>query len=125
MALRGEGALGNVPWPQGIKFLLSGSPNSSNSTASLFLRHVYTCKISPVLNYVIKHHGMKIYGGIVEALDGVEWSVSRTCRYNSEGRIPRTPWTGGCVGPRAGPDTVEETKYLLPLSGTEFWSSSP
>jgi hypothetical protein len=51
MALGGEGALGNAPRPQGIKFLPSGSPNSSNF-AVFFYFYVMSINIKtiPVLN---------------------------------------------------------------------------
>jgi hypothetical protein len=53
---------------------------------------------------------MKAYGGVhaetqiflTSALAGGEWSASRPDPFT-----PGTHWIGGCVGPRAGLDDVE------------------
>jgi hypothetical protein len=48
----------------------------------------------------------KFYSIFISALDGGEWSVSRTGRLTSGGRVPDTHWIGGWVGPSAGLDAV-------------------
>jgi hypothetical protein len=73
---------------------------------------------------------MKAYGGVdvqihiflTSALVGGERSASRSCRFT-----PGTNSIGGQVGPRAGLDDVEKTKFLtLPGLGTLTpLSSSP
>jgi hypothetical protein len=50
---------------------------------------------------------------LTSALDGGEWSVSRTGRFTSSERAPGTVWIGGWVGPRAEPNL-----YLLLLYPT-------
>jgi hypothetical protein len=52
------------------------------------------------------------------ALDGGEGSVSRSCRFTTGERAPRTHCIVGCVGPRVGPDVVVKRK-ILPLPGIE------
>jgi hypothetical protein len=44
---------------------------------------------------------------LTSAIDGGEWSTSRPSRFPPRERAPGTHWTGGWVGPRAGPDAVE------------------
>jgi hypothetical protein len=44
------------------------------------------------------------------ALDGGEWSVSLTCRFNPGKRTPGTHWIGGWVGSRPDVDAVEWRK---------------
>jgi hypothetical protein len=41
---------------------------------------------------------------LTSALDGGEWSASRTGRFTPRERAPDTHWIGGWVGPRAGLD---------------------
>jgi hypothetical protein len=63
---------------------------------------------------------MKAYKGVniqihiflTSALDGDEWSNSRTCRYAPGERVPGTHWIGGLVDPRDGLDDVEKRKFL-------------
>jgi hypothetical protein len=51
-----------------------------------------------------------------------EWSVSRPGRFTPGEREPGTHWIGGWVGPRAGLEDVEKTKFLI-LPGLELRSS--
>jgi hypothetical protein len=53
------------------------------------------------------------------ALDGDEWSASRTGRFTPGERAPGTHWIGGWVGHRACLDDVEERKFLT-LPGLEL-----
>jgi hypothetical protein len=54
------------------------------------------------------------------ALDGVEWSASRSGHALAPGeRTPSTHCTGGWVGPTAGQDTEARRKTLSPLPGIE------
>jgi hypothetical protein len=50
---------------------------------------------------------VKIHVFLTSALDGGEWSVSRTGRF-----IPGTHWIGGWAGPRTGLDDTEKRKFL-------------
>jgi hypothetical protein len=52
------------------------------------------------------------YSFLTSALDRVEWSASRPGE-----RTPGTHWTGGWVGPRAGPATEISAKILCPCRG--------
>jgi hypothetical protein len=56
---------------------------------------------------------------LTSTLDGVKWSASRPCRFTAEERAPSTHCIGGCVGPRAGLDDVENRKFLT-LPGLEL-----
>jgi hypothetical protein len=47
---------------------------------------------------------------LTSALDGVEWSVSRSGRFTSRERAPGTYWIGDWVGPRAVLDAVAKRK---------------
>jgi hypothetical protein len=55
------------------------------------------------------HHAMKAYWewryssthSLTSALDGGEWSASRTGRFITKDRASDTHWIGGWVGPRA------------------------
>jgi hypothetical protein len=58
--------------------------------------------------------GVYIHSFLTSALIGVEWSASRTGRFT-----PGTHWIGGCVGPRAGLDDMEERTFLT-LPGLEL-----
>jgi hypothetical protein len=49
---------------------------------------------------------------LTSALDGGEWSASRTGRFAPRIRAPGTHWIGGWVGPRAVLDTVVNRKIL-------------
>jgi hypothetical protein len=48
------------------------------------------------------------------ALEGGGWSASRTSRLTPGKRTPGTHWVGGWVGPRAGLDTVSDTRTPIP-----------
>jgi hypothetical protein len=70
-----------------------------------------------------KHHAMKAYwwsGGIAPrilltfALDGGEWSASRSGRFTHRKRAPDTHWIGGWVGPRAVLDAVVKRECPSP-----------
>jgi hypothetical protein len=71
---------------------------------------------------------MKAYGGVevqlhaflTSALDGGEWSASRSDRFTPRERAPGTHWIGGWVGPRAVLDTVVKRKIPSPR-----WESNP
>jgi hypothetical protein len=47
-------------------------------------------------------------------LEGGEWSASRPGRFTPGERASSTHWRGGWVGPRTGPDAVEERKIPSP-----------
>jgi hypothetical protein len=51
---------------------------------------------------------------LTSALDGGEWSVSRTGRFIPREKAPDTQCIGGWVGPRAGLDMVSERKIPSP-----------
>jgi hypothetical protein len=51
---------------------------------------------------------------LTSALDGGEWSPSRTGRFTSRGRVPGNHWIGGWVRPRAGLDAVVKRKIPSP-----------
>jgi hypothetical protein len=53
------------------------------------------------------------------ALDGGEWSASRSDRFTPREKAPGTQWTGGWVGPRAGLDTLSKRKLPSPRPGYE------
>jgi hypothetical protein len=71
---------------------------------------------------------MMMYGGsgpivlpfMTAALAGGEWLASCPDHFTPGKELPSTHWIGGCVGPRAGPDTVEERKIPCP-----YWESNP
>jgi hypothetical protein len=60
-----------------------------------------------------------MYIFLTSALAGGEWSASRPCRFTPGERAPSTHWIGGWVGPRAGMDDLEKSKFLT-LSGLEL-----
>jgi hypothetical protein len=70
---------------------------------------------------------MKTYGGmdvyiqafLTSALVGGEWSDSLPGRFTPGERAPGTHWIGGWMGPRAGLDDLEKTKFLT-LPGLNF-----
>jgi hypothetical protein len=74
---------------------------------------------------------MKAYGGVyikihvfvTSALVGVEWSVSRPCRYNPGDSVPGTPIIGGWVDLRAALDDIKKRKFST-LLGLELRSLS-
>jgi hypothetical protein len=51
---------------------------------------------------------------LTSALDGGEWSASRTGRFTSTERAPGTHWIGGWVGSRAVLDAVMKGKIPNP-----------
>jgi hypothetical protein len=72
--------------------------------------------------HLTKHHAMKTYWEVevylhavlTSALGGGEWSASRPGRFTPRERVPGTQCIGGCVGPRAGLDTVSKRKFPAP-----------
>jgi hypothetical protein len=56
---------------------------------------------------------------LTSALVGSEWSASRPGRFIPGGRVASIRWIGGWVDPRAGPDDVEKTKFLI-IPGLEL-----
>jgi hypothetical protein len=70
---------------------------------------------------------MKAYGGVnvqthvflTSALVGDEWSASRTCRFNPQGKSPRYHWIGGWVEPTISLVDMEKLKFLT-LPGLEL-----
>jgi hypothetical protein len=89
------------------------------------------CEAPPSL-CLTKHHSVKTYWGsrsiapcilLTSALDGVEWSASRTGRFTPRERAPGTHWIGGWVGPRAVLDTV--VKREIPSPQRESNSDHP
>jgi hypothetical protein len=51
---------------------------------------------------------------LTSALDGGEWSASRTGRFIPRETVPDTHWIGGWVSPRAVLDAVERRKIPSP-----------
>jgi hypothetical protein len=75
-----------------------------------------------MLYFLTGHHAIKAYWGskqyisnhsLTSALDGGEWSVSRTGRLAPRERAPGTYWIGGWVGPRAVLDPVKRIPWLV------------
>jgi hypothetical protein len=73
-----------------------------------------------MLNYVMKHNSMKAYeecGGVAppfltSALDGDEWSASRTYHISPGDGVPSTRCIRGWVGLTPGLDAVKKNKVL-------------
>jgi hypothetical protein len=70
-----------------------------------------------------KHHAMKALWGewmyssthsLTLALDGGEWSASRSGRFTPRERAPVTHWIRGWVGPRAVLDAMVKRKITSP-----------
>jgi hypothetical protein len=61
---------------------------------------------------------------LTSVLDGCVVSVTPRPRFTPSENTPRTHWTGGRVGLRAGLDTENREKNPLPLLGMEPRSSS-
>jgi len=70
---------------------------------------------------------MKAYWGVevylhaflTFALDGDEWSASRSGRFTPRERTPGTHCIGGCMGPRSGLDAGWGEKFTA-LAGTRI-----
>jgi hypothetical protein len=84
-------------------------------------RHTVFCKkvkLSIWFNLALRHEGVLgewRYGAthsLTSALDGGEWSASRSGRFTPRERDPGTHWIGGWVGPRAVLDAVVKRKIL-------------
>jgi hypothetical protein len=60
---------------------------------------------------------------LTSALDGCEWSVSRSSRFTPRERAPGTHWIGCSVGPRAVLDAVAKRK--IPSSRRESNPRTP
>jgi hypothetical protein len=56
---------------------------------------------------------------LTSALAGGEWSASRSGRFTSMERTPRTHWLGGWLDPRFGLNDAEKKKFLI-LPGLEL-----
>jgi hypothetical protein len=69
-----------------------------------------------------EHQAIKTYWGVevelhaflTAALDGGEWSASRSGRFTPREKASGTHWLGGWVGPRVVLDTVVKTKIPNP-----------
>jgi hypothetical protein len=57
---------------------------------------------------------------LTSALVGGEWSASCPGHFSPRERVPGTHWIGGQVGPRAGLDDVEKSKFTQDVHGTTF-----
>jgi hypothetical protein len=62
---------------------------------------------------------------LTSALDGVERSASRFCRFTPGERIPGTHWIGGWVGPSVGLNAVEWRKIYCSCRESNPWPSIP
>jgi len=51
---------------------------------------------------------------LTSALDGGEWSASRSGRFTQRVRAPGIHWIGGWVGPRAVLDAMVKKKFAVP-----------
>jgi hypothetical protein len=51
---------------------------------------------------------------LTSAVDGGEWSASRTGRFTRRVKAPGIHWIGGWVVPKAGLDTVSKRKIPSP-----------
>jgi hypothetical protein len=75
-------------------------------------------KLSPCffLNWAPRHEGVlwewrySCTHSLTSALDGGEWSASRSSGFTPRERVSDTHWIGGWVGPRAVLDTVVKKK---------------
>jgi hypothetical protein len=56
---------------------------------------------------------------LTSGLVGGKWSASRPGRFIPGETAPGTHCAGGCVGPRAGLDAVQERKISFALTGIE------
>jgi hypothetical protein len=96
------------------------------------------CKIVPLLNQLSttpwRRMGEWMYIStcfLVSALAGGEWWASRPGRFTSGEKDQGAHWMGGWVGPRAGLDNMERTKFLTPPPGwtarsqTLYWLRYP
>jgi hypothetical protein len=77
-------------------------------------------KLSLCFDWAPRQEG--VFGGwryrstdsLTSALDGSEWSASRTGRFTAKERAPGTHWIGGWVGPRAVLDAIVKRKIPSP-----------
>jgi hypothetical protein len=70
-----------------------------------------------------RHMGERRYSSysfLTSALDGGEWSASRTLPPGKEPPVPITHWIGVWVGPRAGLDAGARRKILCPCRGSNL-----
>jgi hypothetical protein len=61
---------------------------------------------------------------VVPALDGGEWSASRTDRFSPGESTSGTHWIGGCVDSRADLDAVEN-RYIFSPAGNRTQAVQP
>jgi hypothetical protein len=107
-----------------VQLVASRYPGSWLKTATLKTR-TGKGKLSLCL---IKHHAIKTYwrmeiqlhAFLTWVLYGGEWSALRLGRFTPGGRTSGTHWTGACMGPRAGLDTVERIKISSPCRAVMF-----
>jgi hypothetical protein len=77
-------------------------------------------KLSLCFNWAPRHEGVlgewrySSTHSLTSALDGGEWSASRTGRFTPRERAPGTHWIGGWVSPRAVLDAVVKRKIPSP-----------
>jgi hypothetical protein len=77
-------------------------------------------KLSLCLNWAPRYGGVlgewtySSTHSLTSALDGGEWSASRSGRFTLRERAPGTHWIGGWVGPRAVLDAVVKRKIPSP-----------
>jgi hypothetical protein len=74
------------------------------------------------------HHAegveVQLHAFLTSALDGGEWSASRTGRFIPRERAPSAHWIRGWLDPRAGLDAVERRKIPSPCRDSNPRSSS-
>jgi len=58
---------------------------------------------------------VKLHAFLASALDGIEWSASRSGRFTPGEKATGTDWIGGWVGSRFGLDVVVKRKNMWPL----------
>jgi hypothetical protein len=121
-----------------VRCLHFGRINLENDSTSIrYVRGNHLSQVCEFLSFclhkkkgkAIPLHAMEALGGerryssysfTTSAVDGGEWSVSRPGRAFTPGeRTPGTHWTGAWVDPRAGLNTEDRGKILLPLPGIE------
>jgi len=60
---------------------------------------------------------LQLHTFLTSALDGGEWSVSRSGRFTPRERAPGTHWIRDWVGSRAGLEAVVKRKITHPIPG--------